>query len=924
MTRPPTQEHARLREADLTGVPWRQWGPYVSDRQWGTVREDYSDDGDAWGHFTFDQARSRAYRCGEDGLAGFCDDRQHLCLSLALWNGADPFLKERLFGLTNAEGNHGEDVKEYYFHLDATPTHSYQRLLYKYPQRPFPYEDLVATNRARTRLEPEYELLDTGAFDDDRYFDVVVEYAKGAPDDVCMRVTATNRGPGPAELHLLPTVWFRNTWGDRDGSRPCIRGLGPGAATVTHEALGEWALRVDEEASGLFCDNESNLARLYGQASPLYPKDAINDAVVGGRADAVNPAHTGTKFAAWRRCTVGPGASVVARLRLRRAPLEPDAGLGADFDEVLDARSREADEFYEAITPPSLDEDRRNVLRQALAGVLWTKQFYEFDVDQWLRDHDAHPLRTPKHLGARNANWFHMRNGDVISMPDKWEYPWFAAWDLAFHTLALEMVDPEFAKAQIDLMLSEPYLHPSGQLPAYEWNFGDVNPPVHAWATLFAYMTTFDEEGTGDIHFLREAFKKLLLNFTWWVNRKDREGNNLFEGGFLGLDNIGVFDRSSPLPTGGHLEQADGTAWMALYSQNMLELALELAVNDPSYEDLALKFVQHFFWIAAAMDPPGDADDELWDEEDGFFYDVLCLPDGTAQRLKIRSMVGLLPLCAVTVVSQETVAQFPRVIERVGEYLRRNADLLANIADPTVPGVHGRRLLSVLNEPKLRRVLARMLDEERFLSPHGVRSLSRSHLAEPFRFDVHGERFEVKYLPAESDTGLFGGNSNWRGPVWFPTNLLLLRALLQYYLYYGDDFRIECPTGSGVQMTLFEVARDLAERLCSVFLRDDQGRRPVYGSIERFQRDEHWRDLILFHEYFHGDTGAGLGASHQTGWTSAAARLLQMFGAVSADQLLHGSTRPMARPWQRSPAASRDQSDVSSSTMMRGPEVQPT
>ena len=904
MTRPRTEEHRRLREADATGVPWRQWGPYVSDRQWGTVREDYSENGDAWGYFTLDQARSRAYRWGEDGLAGFCDDRQLLCVSPRAVERRGPLLEGAAVRAHERRGQPRRGREGVLLPPRRDPDALLPALLYKYPQRAYPYEDLVATNRTRTRLEPEYELLDTGAFDDDRYFDVVVEYAKGAPDDVCMRVTATNRGPEAAEVHLLPTVWFRNTWGDSDRARPSIKGIGPGEATVVHEVLGEWTLAVDAEATGLFCDNESNRARLFGdEDSPSHPKDAINDVVVDGRTDAVNPAHTGTKFGAWRRCTVGPGEAVVARLRLRRAPVpEGAASLGTALDEVVDARASEADDFYEAITPPSLDEDRRLVLRQALAGVLWTKQYYEFDVDQWLREHDAHPLRTPKRLGARNANWFHMRNGDVISMPDKWEYPWFAAWDLAFHTLALEMVDPEFAKSQIDLMLSEPYLHPSGQLPAYEWNFGDVNPPVHAWATLFAYMTTFDEEGTGDIHFLRESFKKLLLNFTWWVNRKDREGNNLFEGGFLGLDNIGVFDRSSPLPTGGRLEQADGTAWMALYSQNMLELALELPAYDPSYEDLALKFVQHFFWIAAAMDPPGDADDELWDEEDGFFYDVLCLPDGTAQRLKIRSMVGLLPLCAVTVVSEQTLAQFPQITERVGEYLRRNADLLENIADPTLPGVHGRRLLSVLNERKLRRVLARMLDEERFLSPHGIRSLSRSHLEEPFRFDVHGERFEVKYLPAESDTGLFGGNSNWRGPVWFPTNLLLIRALLQYYLYYGDAFTIECPTGSGVQMTLFEVAREIAERLCGVFLRDANGRRPVYGSIERFQSDPHWKDLVLFHEYFHGDTGAGLGASHQTGWTAAAARLLQMFGAVTSDQLLNGSTRPMARPWQQDPS----------------------
>jgi hypothetical protein len=876
-------EASRLDPSDPHRAAWREWGPFVSDRQWGTVREDYGDDGDAWSYFPFDDARSRAYRSGEDGLGGFCDRRQRLCLAVALWNGADPFLKERLFGLTNAEGNHGEDVKECYFYLDAVPSHAYQRMLYKYPHAPFPYEDLRATNAARTRLDPEYELLDTGVFDDDRYFDVTIEYAKAAPDDVLLRVTAVNRGPDPATLHLLPTVWFRNTWTGADALRPALARLAAGTVVATHPTLGEFTVATDEGAELLFCDNESNPRRVTGAPeSSRYPKDGINDRVVDGRLDAVNPEGIGTKCAAWAVHEVAPGATAVARLRLRPGVAD-EGGLGRgrdDFDAVVDVRAREAHAFHDQVAPPGLSDDACNVLRQALAGALWTKQYYEFDVDAWLRAHDAHPMRSARRHGVRNQQWFHMRNQDVISMPDKWEYPWFAAWDLAFHALALEMVDPEFSKSQVDLMLSEPYLHPSGQIPAYEWNFGDVNPPVHAWATLYAYRAEQEAGGAGDVAFLREAFKKLLLNFTWWVNRKDREGRNVYEGGFLGLDNIGVFDRSAQLPTGGHLEQADGTAWMAIYSQNMLELAVELARHDPSYEDLVLKFVQHFFWIAAAMDPPGDADSELWDATDGFYYDVLWLPDGTAQRLKVRSLVGLLPLCAVTVIEEETLERFPHITERVGAYLERNEDLLVNIADPTKPGDEGRRLLSVLSEEKLRRVLTRMLDEERFLGPHGIRSLSRWHRDHPYVFEADGQRFEVAYRPAESDSGLFGGNSNWRGPVWFPTNLLLVRALRQYHRYYGDAFTIECPTGSGVWCTLEEVARELANRLCTTFLRDASGHRPVFGGTERYATDPHWRDLVLFHEYFHGDSGLGLGASHQTGWTAAVARLLQLSEAA--------------------------------------------
>jgi hypothetical protein len=893
-------EFERLRQADEEGVPWRRWGPYLSERQWGTVREDYSDTGDAWASFSHDQARSRAYRWGEDGIAGFSDDQQLLCLALAVWNGRDAILKERLFGLTNSEGNHGEDVKEYYFYLDATPTHSYQRFLYKYPQAAFPYEDLVHTNQRRNRHEFEYELLDTGVFEDDRYFDITVEYAKADVDDLSMRVTVVNRGHQRAEIEVLPTAWFRNTWSDGSDPtpRPTLRRRGPASIEASHPLLGEFLMDTGAGAELLFTENETNTERLWGVASDaLYVKDGIHAYVVEGRREAVNPQQVGTKAAARHHLVVEPGGEQVVHVRLHRAAAPEPAP--ADPHALFAQRRAEADEFYATITPEGLSADAAAVMRQALAGMLWSKQYYGYDVDQWLQEHRAHPLRRPT-KDVRNARWFHMRNGDVISMPDKWEYPWFAAWDLAFHIVALNMVDHQFAMDQVRLMLSDPYLHPSGQIPAYEWNFGDVNPPVHAWATLFAYSST--EAGRhhqGDVAFLRDAFKKLLLNFGWWINRKDRDGRNVFEGGFLGLDNIGLFDRSAPLPTGGYLEQADGTAWMALFSQNMLELALELATHDPTYEDLALRFVEHFFAIAAAMDPMGEHPDELWDEEDGFFYDVLRFPDGSASRIKVRSMVGLLPLCAVTVISADTIARFPALAQRVRGYLDRNHDLLSNIADPLVPGVHGRRLLSVLDETKLRRVLARMLDEDRFFGPHGIRSLSRWHKDHPYRFWVHGEEFRVDYLPAESDTGMFGGNSNWRGPVWFPINMLIIRALLQYYLYYGDDFRVECPTGSGRHMTLFEVACELADRLCRIFLRDEHGRRPVFGGTSKFQTDPHWRDLILFHEYFHGDNGAGLGASHQTGWTGTVARLIQLFGSVTAGDVLNGGTRPSTLFYRR-------------------------
>jgi hypothetical protein len=890
-----TAEARRLLDAREQSVPWKRWGPYLSDRQWGTVREDYSANGDAWSYFSHDHARSRAYRWGEDGLLGIADDRTQLCFALALWNGNDPILKERLFGLTNSEGNHGEDVKEYYFYLDSTPTHSYMKALYKYPQAAYPYGDLIATNRARTREEFEYELLDTGVFAEDRYFDVLVEYAKAAPEDILVRITLCNRGPAPASIHVLPTLWFRNTWSWTDGAaRPVLRRQDgpPGTSVVaaSHPTLGERFLLCDGDVPLLFTENETNSERLWGQPNPTpYVKDGINNAVVHGRDDLVNPAGAGTKASPHYVVEVGAGAERIIRLRLTDVPasfVQNGVPFGTAFDALVEQRREEADAFYAAIAPDAAGEDQRHVMRQALAGMLWSKQHYFFDLGRWLNEHDAHPLHAMSRSGVRNQPWFHMLNDNIISMPDKWEYPWYAAWDLAFHTVALAMVDIDFAKQQLDLMLRELYLHPNGQIPAYEWNFSDVNPPVHAWATYFVFNLEQARYGRSDVTFLKHAFNKLMMNFTWWVNRKDPSGRNVFEGGFLGLDNIGVFDRSAPLPTGGSLEQADGTAWMALYCQTMLNIVIELAEHDPDYQELALKFVEHFLWIASAMDRIGERNDEMWDEEDGFYYDLLRLPDGSAQRLKVRSLVGLLPLCAVTVVEPGSMARFPAVVQRAREFLARNPDLIVNIAPPNRPGVNDRRLLAILDERKLRRVLARMLDEDEFLGPHGIRSLSRYHRDHPYVFDVHGQQFRVDYLPAESNTGMFGGNSNWRGPVWFPINTLLVRALLQLYLYYGDDFTVECPTGSGRQMTLFDVARELAGRLAGTFLRDEQGRRPVFGGNVTFQSDPYWRDHLLFYEYFHGDNGAGLGASHQTGWTGLVAPLIALFGVVDPVQTL--------------------------------------
>ncbi len=884
-----SKEKQRLIQAKGKGLAWRKWGPYLSERQWGTVREDYSENGDAWNYFPHDQARSRVYKWGEDGLAGISDDKQHICWALALWNGVDPILKERIFGLTNSEGNHGEDVKEYYFYLDSTPTHSYMKFLYKYPQGRFPYEQLVETNRQRTRSELEFELLDTGIFDEDRYFDVLVEYAKGSPEDMLIKISITNRGPEAAQLHVLPHLWFRNIWWlESDPEKPILeRGAATKGAQTIHAhqpALGKYILYCQGSPELLFTENETNRQRLFGEQNPTpFVKDAFHEYLIVGNQQAVNPGQTGTKSAAHYVLSLQPGETQGIRLRLCEAgELKGKQPFGTAYEKTLNARRSEADEFYQEVIPEELNPDQRNIMRQAVAGMLWSKQYYFFDLDVWLEEHDANPLLGGRRQ-IRNRDWYHMLNDHVISMPDKWEYPWYAAWDLAFHTLVFNMVDPDFAKEQLDLMLRDVYLHPSGQIPAYEWNFGDVNPPVHAWATYFNYIIG-DNVGNADLNFLKSTFNKLLLNFNWWVNRKDPGGNNLFSGGFLGLDNIGVFDRSAPLPTGGYLEQADGTAWMAFFCQNMLSIAMEIARHDPTYEDMVLKFVQHFLWIAGSMDRIGDNQDELWDETDGFFYDVLVLPNGTGQRIKVHSMVGLLPLTAVAVIEPEVVASMPGVVERVQAFIEKRPELVANIHPISKVGINGRRLLSVLNEDKLRRVLAQMLDEEHFLSPYGIRSLSRWHLQNPYMVQVHGEEFHVKYLPAESNSGMFGGNSNWRGPVWMPVNGLLIRALLVYYSYYGDDFKVEFPTRSGQKMTLYEVARELGLRLGRIFERDEQGQRPVFGGTEKFQVDPYWRDLLLFYEYFHGDNGAGLGASHQTGWTGLVAVAYKLFGKQAPDR----------------------------------------
>lgn len=889
-------EQKRLNDAREKQVPWKKWGPYLSERQWGTVREDYSRDGDAWNYFTHDQSRSRAYRWGEDGLAGYCDNEQLLCFCVALWNGRDPILKERMFGLTNSESNHGEDVKEYYFYIDSTPTHSYMKYLYKYPQAEYPYLDLVETSRKRSREELEYELLDTGIFDEDRYFDVFVEYAKADPEDTLIRISVHNRGPEAAPIHILPTLWFRNTWSwEHDSAKPVMGQVDGNKIYASHNSLGSYTLQCEGASELLFTENESNALRLWNQPnSSSYVKDAFHRYVISGEMAAVNPAKTGTKAAAHYVLNVPAGKSEVVRLRLS-AKASSDAFM--DFDKIFDARVADANEFYARITSTNLTEDERRVHRQALAGMLWSKQYYYFDLDRWLNEHDSHPMTGSGKGGTRNADWFHMLNSDVISMPDKWEYPWYAAWDLAFHTITLSLVDFDFAKDQLLLMLRNLYAHPNGQIPAYEWNFGDVNPPVHAWATLFLYRIE-TELGRSDLRFLERSFQGLMLNFNWWINRKDPQGRNVFAGGFLGLDNIGVFDRSAPLPTGGHLDQADGTAWMAFYCICMLEIALILTECDDAYQDIAFRLLEHFVWIAYAMDRIGDDHDSMWNEQDGFFYDLLRLPNGESIPLKIRSMVGLLPLCAANVFEGGTVAAHPQLFEQVKLFLKRHPEVVEKIAtaeDPSKGGYVGRRLAAVCNKEKLLRILSYMLDENEFFSPFGIRSLSKYHLEHPFVFYLHGQEYKVQYLPAESNTGMFGGNSNWRGPIWMPVNALIIRGLLQMYPFYGPDFKVECPTGSGTYMSLFEVAKEIGRRNARIFLRDANGQRPVYGGTKKFQDDPHWKDYILFYEYFHGDNGAGLGASHQTGWTGLVARELDLFARLVPEALLTNASGVMAQ-----------------------------
>ncbi|MFL5308880.1 MAG: MGH1-like glycoside hydrolase domain-containing protein [Myxococcales bacterium] len=865
-----TAEETRLAEARDRKKHWKRWGPYVSERAWGTVREDYSEHGTAWDYFPHDHARSRAYRWNEDGLAGICDRHQVLCFALALWNRRDPILKERLFGLGGQEGNHGEDVKELYYYLDSTPTHSYMKYLYKYPQAEFPYAKLVEENRRRGRAGREYELLETGVFEGDRYFDVFVEYAKADVEDLCIRIEVANRGPEAAAIDLLPTLWFRNTWSwDGDQRRPSIRpGMGA-SMQADHRHDGRRFLHCEGAPELLFTDNDTNVARLFSGKNGGYVKDGIDQYVVQGRADAVNPDRIGTKCAARYALTVGAGESAVVRVRLTR-----DAGVGIEeVDRIVADRKREADEFYRTVIPGHLSDDGASVMRQALAGMLWSKQYYHYVVRDWLSGDGRQPPPPETRRKGRNVEWTHLHNADVLSMPDKWEYPWFAAWDLAFHCIPLAIVDADFAKEQIALLLRVWYMHPNGQIPAYEWAFGDVNPPVLAWAAWRVYKIEQKRRGEGDRKFLKRVFHKLMLNFTWWVNRKDAEGRNVFQGGFLGLDNIGVFDRSAPLPGGGHLEQSDGTSWMAMYCLNMLSIALELAREDDSYEDVASKFWEHFVHIASAMNTLG-----LWDEEDGFYYDLLHRPGKDEIRLKIRSMVGLIPLFAVESFSPELLAKFPAFTRRLEWFIDHRPDITAAVACMRTPGVDGRRFFSIVGPEKLRRIVRRLVDEAEFLSPHGIRALSRAHREQPYMLQVEGMSYAVEYEAAESSSGLFGGNSNWRGPVWFPVNYLLIESLQKFHRYLGDSFTVEFPTGSGKQLTLAEVARELSRRLSSIFLRDEQGRRPAFGGSARLQGDPHFRDYLLFHEYFDGDDGSGVGASHQTGWTGLVAKLLQQSG----------------------------------------------
>ncbi len=867
-----TAEQNRVAEQ---GTAWQQWGTYLGERQWGTVREDYSAGGEAWDSFPHDHARSRVYRWGEDGIAGFSDNRQYLCLGLALWNGQDAILKERLFGLTNGEGNHGEDVKELYYYLDATPSHSYLKMLYKYPQQAFPYSDLVEGNKKRGKDQLEFELFDTGVFDDNRYFDVFVEYAKADADDILMRITAYNRGSETSPLHILPQLWFRNTWSwGYDDTRPSLSATETDCIAIDHEKLGSYHCYLDDAPEFLFCDNETNANKLYAREEKGYFKDAFHDAVIGGKHQAVNPDERGTKASGHYLFDIPAGEKVEVRLRLSRTP---NRHAFSDFNQIFKTRQSEADAFYDNLQKDLADVESRLIQRQAFAGMIWSKQFYYYDIPQWLNGDPGQPKPPPERQQGRNKNWQHLNNADIISMPDKWEYPWYASWDLAFHCITLAMIDPAFAKNQILLMTRVWYSHPNGQIPAYEWSFDDVNPPVHAWAAWEIYKAECEANGgVGDLDFLERVMHKLIVNFTWWINRKDVDDNNVFQGGFLGLDNIGVFDRSAPLPTGGHINQADGTSWMAMYSLNLMRIALELALHNRVYEDIATKFFEHFLYIAEAMTHIGDDGVGLWNDKDSFFYDVLRFPNGKLMPLKIRSMVGLIPLYAVEIIEPEMLEKLPDFKRRLQWFLNYRPDLAGLVSHWNEPGRGNRRLLSLLRGHRMKKLLHRMLDESEFLSEYGIRSLSRTHLDTPYVFDCCGEAMAVSYQPGESETGTFGGNSNWRGPIWFPVNYLLITSLKRFSTYYGDDFKIECPTESGNFISIDAVANELAIRLTRLFRQDDKGRRPVFGDNDKLQTDPHFRDYILFHEYFHGDTGRGLGASHQSGWTGLVAKLIHL------------------------------------------------
>ena len=887
----PSTEHQRLAEADQGHKPWRTWGPYLSERQWGTVREDDSPDGNAWESFSHDQARSRAYQWGEDGLAGISDDHQLLCFALALWNGKDPIIKERLFGLTNSEGNHGEDVKEYYYYLDSTPTHSYMRYLYKYPLNAFPYEELVTVNKARSRQEPEYELIDTGIFDKNEYCDIEVEYAKADPEDLLIQVTVHNRSDQPAKLAALPTLWFRNTWAQGGSAKPLIKAqLGEsGAASLhaSHPDLGDFVLHCKEADELVFTDNETNTEVVFQQPNQSpYTKCGINRYLTHGEKAAVNPSKQGTKASAIYNLSIGANASSTIQLRLTRStPKSQDDSAYQSFDQILERRKQDCDDYYARVMPAGFSAEQKLLFRQAMAGMLWSKQFYNYDITPWLQQRGVDPLGTDKAQGFRNQQWHHMNNCDVISMPDKWEYPWFAAWDLAFHASTFAYIDPSFAKRQLSLMLSSQYLHPNGQIPAYEWNFSDVNPPVHAWATFLVYLTDASLHGQADHQWLKESFHKLLINFTWWLNRKDANGNNVFQGGFLGLDNIGIFDRTESPEMGGRLEQADGTAWMALFAQSMVQISVELAQKDETYREYPAKFMRHFLSIAHAM-VNRNASESMWDEEDGFFYDVLRKSDGSSTRLKVRSMVGLIPLCAVHSFEQDVLETIPELGELLPRLQEKFPDHHSSFHDVRLRGYGNRHLMSALNETNLRSVLKIMLDPDEFLGDYGIRSISKRHESEPYRFVHNQQEFVVQYLPAESDSGLFGGNSNWRGPIWMPVNVMIIRSLIVYFCYYGKDFKVEFPTGSGKLANLYEVAEQLAHRLVSIFTRNAEGLRPVFGSQQTFQNDPNWKDYLLFYEYFHGDNGAGIGASHQTGWSGLVINLNHYFSVNTQESLL--------------------------------------